>query len=55
MTSALEALESLLIAIEKATEVIKDHQTEILLLKLRVDNLEHHTKTSFYMKNGGKG
>ena len=52
---AIDALESLLRALEKASDIIKNHQTEILLLKLRVENLEHHTKTYFYMKNGGQG
>jgi hypothetical protein len=55
MNSAIEALESLLTALEKAFDVIKDQQQQITLLDLRISNLEYQTKTKFYMKNGGQG
>lgn len=65
----IEALESLLKAMEMTFEVIKDInksinmvtaentelKVQVELLKLRVSNLEYCTQTKFYMKNGGQG
>ncbi len=55
MEQVIKSLDEILEALNLAKEFLKEQQIEIALLKLRVSNLEHHTKTYFYMKNGGQG
>lgn len=53
--NTVEALMSLLSAMQEASVLIKEMHVEIELLKLRVSNLEYCTQTKFYMPKGGQG